>query len=686
MPRRPAALSAALLAALLAATPGAARAAQAQPDSVGAAPVHAAPIHPIGGIAMHGAPKYGPGFSHFDYVNPDAPKGGTLRLAAVGSTFDNLNPFIIKGVAADGASLPFETLMASSSDEAFSEYGLIAQSVEVPPDRSWIIFNLRPEARWQDGKPITADDVIFTFNILRTKGHPQFRFYYEAVAKVEKLGERRVKFTFRPGDNREMPLIVGQMPVLPEHYWQGRDFAQTTLRPPLGSGPYRIASFEPGRSIVYTRVKDYWGKDLPVRRGTDNFDTIRYDYYRDSTVALEAFKAGNYDWRMENEAKKWATGYQDWTALSTGRGYMVDFPNGRPTGMQAFVYNLRRPLFQDPKVREALAYAFNFEWTNRQLFYGQYERTESYFSNSDLASRGLPGPDELKVLEPLRSEIPPQVFAAPYHAPMTDGTGNIRPNLRIAMKLLEEAGWRVVDGKLTKNGRPFRFEILLGQPAWERITLPFVGNLKRLGIDASVRTVDSAQYKERTDHYDFDMVVNVWGESLSPGKEQRGYWGSAAADEVGGDNLAGIRNPAVDTLITQLVAAPDREALVARTRALDRVLLWNYYVIPQWHLGVDRIAFWNKFGMPKTVPLMGADLMTWWSQPTGMAVAAVPGTVPHNVAAAEVPSRQAGPEKPASHTPMPATESERSWRGPVLWGGLAVVLVAWLILRNRRKS
>jgi microcin C transport system substrate-binding protein len=574
-----------------------------------------AQAEPQPGIAMHGQPKYGPGFDHFDYVRPDAPKGGTIRLATVGSTFDSLNPYIVKGVPASGAGLPFETLMVPSADEAFSGYGLLAESIDTPPDRSWVTFALRPQARWQDGKPVTADDVIFAFETLRAKGHPQYRFYYQAVAKVEKLGERSVKFTFKPGDNREMPLIVGQMPVLPRHYWQGRDFDKTTLEPPLGSGPYRVASFEPGRNIVYDRVKDYWGRDLPVRKGQDNFDRIRYDYYRDTTVALEAFKAGEYDWRMENEAKKWATGYEDWPALTSGAARKVAFPNQRPTGMQAFAYNIRRALFQDPKVRRALAYAFDFEWTNKNLFYGQYERTESYFSNSELAATGLPGAKELAVLNPLRDQVPPEVFTAEYHAPRTDGSGNIRPNLRMAMALLEEAGWRVVDGKLTKDGEPFRFEILLSQPIWERVALPFVGNLARLGIEASVRTVDTSQYKNRTDRYDFDMVVNVWGESLSPGNEQRGFWASEAADEIGGDNVIGIKNPAVDVLVDKLVAANDRETLVARTRALDRVLLWNHYVIPNWHLGMDRIAYWDKFGMPKIIPTQGVQIFTWWIDP-----------------------------------------------------------------------
>lgn len=576
-----------------------------------ALPAGAETVHPVHGLAMHGEPKYGPGFKHFDYVNPDAPKGGEIRLAEIGG-WDSLNPFIVKGDSPTGADLPFETLMVSSADEPFSEYGLIAESVEVPADRSWVVFTLRPQARWQDGKPITADDVVFSFNILKAKGHPRYRFYYAAVDKVEKLGERRVRFSFKPGDNRELPLIVGQLPVLPKHYWQGREFGATTLEPPLGSGPYKVASFEPQRTITYERVKDYWGAHLAVRQGEFNFDRIRYDSYRDTTVALEAFKAGEYDWRSENEAKKWATAYDDWAALKDGRGRKQAFDNQRPAGMQAYAFNLRRALFADPKVRQAIGLAFDFEWTNKTLFYGQYKRTASFFANSDLAATGLPSPLELKVLEPLRNQVPPEVFTQVYTPPATEGDGNIRPNLRKAMALLEEAGWHVVDGKLTKDGQPFAFEILLVQPAWERITLPFARNLARLGIDASVRTVDTAQYKNRLDHYDFDMLVQVWGESQSPGNEQLGYWGSEAAGEPGGQNVVGIKNPAVDTLIQEVIAAPDREALVARTRALDRVLLWNHYVIPQWHLGRDRLVWWDKFGMPDKIPASGVQLMTWW--------------------------------------------------------------------------
>lgn len=576
-----------------------------------AIPAVAETVTPVHGLAMHGAPKYGPGFRHFDYVNPNAPKGGDIRLAEIGG-WDTLNPFIVKGDPPAGADLPFETLMISSADEAFSEYGLIAESVEIPADRSWVVFNLRPKARWHDGKPITAEDVAFSFEILKAKGHPRYRFYYAAVDKVEVQGPRRVRFSFKPGDNRELPLIVGQLPILPKHYWQGRDFAVTTLEPPLGSGPYKVAAFETQRTITYERVRDYWGADLPVRRGEHNFDRIRYDSYRDTTVALEAFKGGEYDWRAENEAKKWATAYEDWGALKDGRGKKQAFANQRTAGMQGYAFNLRRPLFADPKVRRALGLAFDFEWTNKTLFYGQYKRTGSYFANSELAAAGLPSPQELAVLEPLRGQVPPEVFTTEFRPPATEGDGNIRPNLRVAMKLLEEAGWDVADGKLVKDGKPFVFEILLVQPAWERITLPFARNLARLGIEASVRTVDTAQYKNRLDHFDFDMVVHVWGQSQSPGNEQLGYWGTESADAAGGQNLAGIKNPAIDALIEQVISAPDRDALVARTRALDRVLLWNHYVIPQWHLGLDRIVWWDKFGMPDSVPANGVQLMTWW--------------------------------------------------------------------------
>ncbi len=584
-----------------------------------------AEVRAVHGLAMHGEPKYPPDFQYFDYVNPNAPKGGDARLHAIG-TFDNLNPFTIKGQPAAGSLMPFDTLLASSADEAFSEYGLIAETITVPADRSWVEFTLRREARWHDGRPITVDDVIFSLETLKTKGLPTFRLYYADVVKAEKTGDRKVKFTFKPGENRELPLIIGQMQILPKHYWEGRDFTQTTLEPPLGSGPYRIGAFEPGRYIVYERVKDYWGKDLPVNRGQYNFASIRYDYYRDTTVALEAFKGGLYDWRLENSAKAWAISY-DFPALREGRAKKEKIDHDRPTGMQGFAFNLRRPLFEDPRVRRALAYAFDFEWTNQNLFYGQYTRTESYFSNSELASRGLPSQGELAILQPLADQVPPQVFTEEYRAPKSDGSGNIRPNLRKAMDLLKEAGWEVHDGRLVNaaTGQSFEFEILIEQPIWERITLPFTRNLRRLGITATVRTVDSTQYKNRTDNFDFDMIVEVWGQSLSPGNEQRSFWSSGAAETPGSRNLVGISNPAIDRLVELVIAAPDRDALIERTRALDRVLLWNHYVIPHWHIGYDRIAYWDKFGRPEKTPTQGTQFMSWWIKPSAAAPQAAAG-------------------------------------------------------------
>jgi len=570
---------------------------------------------PVQGIALHGQPKYGPDFKHFDYVNPDAPKGGEARFAAIGS-FDTFNPFNIKGQPVVGIGQLFESLMTGSADEPFSEYGLIAESVEVPADRSSATFVLRPQAKFHDGSSITADDVLFSFETLKNQGSPAYRFYYANVASVERLDERRVKFTFASGENRELPLIIGQMPVLAKKYWENRDFSATTLDIPLGSGPYRIERFEPGRFVVYQRDANYWGKDLPVNRGLNNIDRLRYDYYRDVTVALEAFKAGAYDLRVENVAKQWASGY-DFPALREGRVKKEIFPHQRTSGMQGFVYNLRRPLFQDPKVRRALAYAFDFEWSNRNLFHDQYRRTRSYFDNSELAAQGLPSSEELALLEPLRKELPPEVFSTEYQPPVAKDDGQLRANLRQALELLQEAGWTFRDRKLVnaQTGETFRFELLIDEPTWERIGLPFARNLERLGIEMTVRSVDSAQYENRVRDFDFDMVVNVWGQSLSPGNEQREFWSSAAADQPGSRNLAGLKNSAVDQLVDQLIAAPDRASLVTRVRALDRALQWNYLVIPHWHIPYDRIAFWDKFSYPSVTPLQGVQLNAWWIDP-----------------------------------------------------------------------
>lgn len=565
------------------------------------------------GIAMHGAPKYKADFKHFDYVNPKAPKGGDVKYGAIGG-FDSLNPFIVKGRAAAGVGAIYDTLMVSAADEPFSQYGLIAETIETPADRSFVAFTLRPQARWHDGKPITPEDVIFTFNLLIEKGRPFYKAYYGNVAQVTKTGERTVKFSFKPGENRELPLILGQLTILPKHYWEGKDFEKNTLEPPLGSGAYKIDSIDPNRSITLRLVPDYWAKDLPVNVGRENFEVVRYEYYRDSTIALEAFKAGAFDLRLENSAKDWATAY-DIPATKAGVLKKEALKNQRTQGMQGFAFNTRRPFFADPKVREAIAYAFDFEWSNRTLFYDQYARTRSYFMNSELEAKGLPSPDELKILEPLRGQIPDEVFTKEYNPPKTDGSGNIREGLRTALGLLKQAGWSIKDGKLTddKTGAKMAFEILLVSPQFERIALPFTENLKRLGIDATIRTlVDTAQFQKRSDEFDFDMVVESWGQSESPGNEQRDYWGSVAAEQKGSQNAAGIKSKAIDQLIELLIAAPDRDALVTRTRALDRVLQWGHWVVPNFHTNVDRVAYWDKFARPEITPKQGVQFDTWW--------------------------------------------------------------------------
>jgi microcin C transport system substrate-binding protein len=567
---------------------------------------------PVHGHAMHGAAKYPADFTHFDYVNADAPKRGQVHLSAVG-TFDSLNPYILKGVPAAGLGQVFQTLTTDSDDEAFSQYGELAHSIEVADDRTWVAYRLREQARWHDGQAVTADDVVFSFETLKSKGHPFYRSYYASVERVEKLGEHHVKFHFADGNNSELPMIMGQLPVLPAHHYRSRDFEQTNLDPPLGSGPYRVAQVDPGRSITYERVTDWWAAELPVNRGRYNIDRIRYDYYRDGTVALEAFKAGEYDFRVENNSKLWATAYEG-PPFARGliRTELID--HDLPTGMQGFVYNTRRPPFDDPLVREALAYAFDFEWTNKNLFYGQYTRTASYFSNSELAAHGPPSPEELALLEPYRDRLPPRVFSDAYVPPASDGEHGIRTNLRTALKLLAQAGFEVRDRKLVRasTGAAVRFEILLVQPAFERIVLPFRANLERLGIEVTVRTVDSAQYQRRLDEFEFDMVVGTFGQSLSPGNEQRDFWGSAAADIPGSRNIIGIRNPAIDALIDSVVAAPDRDALVHRTRALDRALLWGHYVIPNWHIRSFRVAYWDKFARPSVNPKYALGFETWW--------------------------------------------------------------------------
>lgn len=567
------------------------------------------------GLSLFGELKYGPDFTHFDYANPNAPKGGSMKFAAIG-TYDTLNPFIVKGVPAAGIGQVFDTLMTQSEDEPGSEYGLVAESAQVAPDKLSVLYTLRKEARFHDGSPITPADVVWTFDTLRDKGQPMYRSYYGDVLKAAPEGDRGVRFTFKNSNNRELPVILGEMPVLSEKYWSAHDFTKTTLDPPLGSGAYTIQSVEPGRSITYKRVADYWGANLPADKGRFNVDTIRYDYYRDPTVSLEAFKAGQYDVRRENSSKAWATGY-DSPALRQGLIKKETIPNQLPSGMQGFGYNLRRPLFQDPRVRQALAYAFDFEWSNKNLFYGLYTRTRSYFDNSELAATGLPQGEELQTLTPFRGKIPDEVFTKEYNPPRYDNKFTVRDGLREAIKLLKEAGWSFKNQQLVndKTGAPFAFEILLNDPQMERIVMPFADNLKRIGIAARIRLVDTAQYQRRIDTFDYDMAVVVFGESLSPGNEQREYWGSKAADQQGSQNILGVKNPVIDQLIEELIKSPDRASLIAHTHALDRVLQYGYYVIPNFHNTAFWVAYWNKFRRPEVSPKYGLGLSTWWVDP-----------------------------------------------------------------------
>jgi microcin C transport system substrate-binding protein len=590
-----------------------------------ALPAHAAEDSKASyGLSLFGDPlKYPPDFTHFDYVNPDAPKGGSVRFGDVG-TFDNLNPFILRGVSfvrySDslvGSGAVYDSLMAGTLDEPLTAYGLIAESVELPADRGSMTFTLRRAARFQDGSPITPADVCWTYDTLITKGHPQFRIQFANVEKCQVLDDRRVKFTFKDGKDRDLPLQVAGLPVLPMKWWQGRDFSQPTLDIPLGSGAYRIATVDPGRSITYERVKDYWAKDLPVNKGTANFDTMRVDYYRDMSVMFEALKAGQIDLRGEYTAKDWATLY-DFPAVKEGLVVKEEVHHQVPQGMQGFVFNTRREKFQDPRVRRAIGYLFDFEWTNKNLLYGAYKRIKSYWENSDLAARGLPRGEELKLLETYRGRIPDAVFTTEYQPPVYDGNGDIRDGIRAALALFKEAGWSIKGGKLVndKTGQPFAFEFLNDEPRGEKVILPFLKNLERVGIAAQLRTIDAAQYENRRRDYDYDMISIRYGASLAPGSELREFFGSAAAAEPGSANTSGINDPVVDTLIEQAIKAQSRAALVPIIHALDRVLLFGYYVVPNWYSDNYRVAYWNKFGKPEVQPIYASSpaavIGNWW--------------------------------------------------------------------------
>jgi microcin C transport system substrate-binding protein len=574
------------------------------------------------GLSLFGELKYPDGFKNFDYVSPSAPQGGTVRQIAFG-TFDNFNSVVsgVKGSIAMGTELFTEALMTEALDEVSTEYGLLAEAVSYPDDFSSVTYRLNAKAKWHDGKPVTPEDVIFSFDAFKTNS-PQLGAYYRHVTKAKKTGEREITFSFDGPGNRELPQIVGQLPVLAKHWWTGtdkngnrRDVTQTTLEPPLGSGPYRLKEFQPGRSIVYEKADTYWGKDLNVVIGTRNFQQIRYEYFRDSTVALEAFKGDQVDWRTENSAKNWATSY-DFPAVRDKRVVLEEFPVTNLGIMQAFVLNTRRNKFKDPRVRRAFNFAFDFEEMNRTIFFGQYKRIGSYFEGTELAATGLPEGKELAILQTVKDKVPAEVFTKPYTNPLGGNPQAVRDNFRQALALFREAGYEIKDTKLVdaKTGAQFSVEFLVDDPQAERFVLFYKPSLERIGIVVNTRIVDAAQYENRLRQWDYDIVVGSWGQSLSPGNEQRGFWSSAAADQPGSRNLIGIKNPAIDTLIDRVIFTKDREELVAATKALDRVLLWNFYVVPQWTYPFVRTARWDRFSHPQIMPKYGRSAFptVWW--------------------------------------------------------------------------
>jgi microcin C transport system substrate-binding protein len=574
------------------------------------------------GLSLLGEPKYPADFKQFAYVNPDAPKGGLVRLG-VQDTFDSFNLFVsgVKGALEGGIPLIYDTLMEQAQDEVSTEYGLLAEAVRHPPDHSSVIYRLRAEARWHDGKPVTVGDVIFSFETLKANS-PQYAFYYKNVVKAEETGEREVTFTMAEKGNRELPQIIGQLPVLPKHWWEGktadgrqRSATETTLDPPMGSGPYRLKHFEPGRYAVYERVPDYWGKDLPVNKGRHNFAEVRNEYYRDSTVLLEAFKGDRYDWRVENSARNWSTAYE-FPAVAEGRVIREKFPVRATGTMQAFVLNLRRARFQDERVRRAFNLAFDFEDINRTIFYGLYQRTDSFFAGTELASSGLPEGREREILDSVRDKVPASVFTTPYENPVNGSPEKVRANLREALRLMQEAGYELKGQRLVdkRTGEPFAVEFLGYDQSQERFVMPYLQALGRIGIAMSIRTVDAAQFQNRLRSFDFDVTTDLWAQSLSPGNEQREFWGSAAADRPGSRNTAGIKDAGVDALIERVVFAKDREELVAATKALDRVLLHRNYVVPQFRSGETWTARWDRFARPATLPTYGGSGFPsiWW--------------------------------------------------------------------------
>ncbi|MDA8485375.1 extracellular solute-binding protein [Pseudomonas resinovorans] len=580
------------------------------------------------GYAQFGTLKYPANFDHFDWVNPSAPKGGTLRVMAFG-TFDTLNPYTFKGTSPVstpnfsqyGVTELNEPLMVGtgqydpSGDEPASSYGLIAKSVEYSEDRSWVVFNLREEAKFHDGKPITAYDVAFSYRTLVKNGHPQYRTSLQEVKRVDILNRHRIRFVLKRAGNPLLILRLGELPVLPQHYWKDRDFKATTFEPPLGSGPYRITQVQPGRSLVFERVKDWWGEKLPANRGKYNFDRVEVEFYRDSNVAFEAFKAGEFDFYIEHQAKNWANGYR-FPAIARGDVIRAEIPHRIPTQTQALFMNTRRAVFGDRKVREAMGMMFDFEWTNRTLFNNAYMRAASYYPNSEFSAVGKPEGHEWLLLSPHRKELPEALFTQPFQVPTTEGRGIPRETLRRALGLLAEAGWKLSGQRLLNDrGQPLRFEILLVNPNLERILQPYRENLASIGIDVSLRTVDRAQYKQRLDHFDYDMILMTLPQTLSPGLEQYLYFHSSQVSVKGSKNYAGVANPVADELIDKLLGAQSRDEQLAAARALDRTLLWEHYSIPNWYINYHRLAYRNRFAFVTTPPYT-LGLRAWWLKPT----------------------------------------------------------------------
>jgi len=559
---------------------------------------------------MYGDFKYPINFTHFDYANPSAPKGGTFKQATIGS-FDSLNPFIVKGNSAAGVGMIYDSLIKQSSDEPFTGYGLIASSIQVADNFSSVTFKLNPKARFHDGESIQANDVKFSFDLLIEKGAPNFRSYYAGVKEVLVDNPLQVTFYFNESGNRELPLIIGQIPILPEHFWADKDFSKTDLTIPVGSGAYQIKSFKAGKRITYQRVADYWAQDLPVNKGFYNFNTMIFDYYRDDSVAFEAFKSGAFDYRLESSSKRWATGYQG-EQFDSGKIITAKLQDQNPQGMQGFWFNLRKDKFKDRDIRKAISLLFDFEWANQTLFYGAYTRINSFYSGSELATTSLISDAEKSILLPYQAQLHKGVFN-PVVLPTTRADGNVREQMREAVKLFEKAGYTLKDSKMqNENGQQFEFEFLLYSKDFERVVHPFRQNLQRIGIKTTIRLVDVSQFVNRLNHFDFDIVSLRKGQSISPGNEQLSYWGCDSVMEVGTSNWAGFCSPVVDKIVQQLIVSESREQLVNTTKALDRVLLNEFMVIPQWYLPAYRIAYWNKYVKPATSPIYDLGLSTWW--------------------------------------------------------------------------